>query len=131
MKKVFICLLTFLLISTFALSTFAENAENYTCEVGNVTVIFDETTPFDAVTREAVAHKLVHGDDGTATYNIWCTLFGHDYITSGVTAITHCVEPKQPRCLEEYFTVQACEDCDDVIITRTGFAYITCCPNDA
>ena len=131
MKKAFVCLLTFLLICTFVLSAFAENAEIYTYEIGNITVVFDETSPFDAAMREAVAYKLVHGDDGAATYNIWCTLFGHDYITSGATTITHCVEPDQPRCLEEYFLVQACEDCDHVIVERTGWKYITCCPNDA
>ena len=131
MKKFIVGLMALLLISTFALSAFAENAEIYTYKIDSVTVVFDETTPFNAATREAVAHKLVHGDDGAATYNIWCTLFGHDYITSGVTAITHCVESTQPRCLEEYFLVQACEDCDHVIVERTGYSFITCCPNDA
>ena len=131
MKKIFVALMVLLLISTFTLSAFAKNAKTYTYEINNITVIFDETSPFDAAIREAVAYKLVHGDDGAATYNIWCTLFGHDYITSGATTITHCVEPDQPRCFQEFFTVQACEDCDHVIVERTGFMYITCCPNDA
>lgn len=131
MRKIFVCLLTFLLISTFALSAFAENAETYTYEINNITVIFDETSPFDAATREAVAYTLVYGDDGVAACGILCTLFGHDYITSGATTITHCAAPDQPRCLEEYFLVQACEDCDHTIVERTGFMYITCCPNDA
>ena len=127
MKKVFIALLTFLLIATFSLSAFAASDENYIYEIENVTVVFDGDTTFDATTRELVAHKLVHGDDGIATYGFLCALLGHKYEVSGVTTVTHCVRDTQPRCLEECFTVEACTRCDDTIVTRTGFSYITCC----
>lgn len=131
MKKFFTVLLTFLLIFTFSLSAFAASEEICTYEIGNVTVIFDENDALDAATREALAHMLAsgsYGEDNVVTYNLLCTLFGHKYETSGATTITHCVEPDQPRCLQETFTVQLCTRCDDTIVERTGWSYITCCP---
>ena len=131
MKKIFVVLLTFLLILTFSLSAFAASEEIYTYEIGNVTVIFDETDTLNAATREALAHLLASGNYNSgdaATYNLLCTLFGHKYETSGATTITHCAQESQPRCLEECFTVQLCTRCDDTIVERTGWSYITCCP---
>ena len=131
MKKIIVVLLTLLLIATFSLSTFAESVEVYTYEFGNVTVIFDQNSPLDAATRELVAHKLVYGDENVATYGFLCALLNHDYEESSASVITHCAQSMQPRCLEEFFNVQTCTRCDDVVLTRTGFRYITCCPNDA
>ena len=131
MRKIFIVLLTFLLIFTFSLSTFAASEEIYTYGIGNVTIIFDETDALDAATRETIAYRLAsgnYGNENIATYNLLCTLFGHKYEQSGATTITHCASDTQPRCLEEYFTVQLCTRCDDTIVERTGWSYITCCP---
>lgn len=123
--------MTILLVYTFSLSSIAASEEGNIYNIGNITVVFDENNNFDTDTREALAHMLASGnyDNGNiATYNLLCTLFGHKYETTGVTTITHCVEPDQPRCLEECFTVQVCSRCEDRIVERTGFRYITCCP---
>ena len=131
MKKIFVVLLTFLLTLTFSLSAFAASEEIYTYEIGNVTVIFDETDTFNAATREALAHMLAsgsYGEQDTATYNLLCTLFGHKYQTSGATTVTHCAQVSQPRCLEECFAVTTCTRCDETTVERTGWRYITCCP---
>ena len=128
MKKVFITLLTLLLLSTFSLSAFAVNEEVYTYNIGNMTIIFDEADTFDAATREAIAHKLANGNEHISSYGLLCTLFGHNYEEKAVTTVTHCVEPDQPRCLQECFIVQVCSRCEDTIVERTGFRYITCCP---
>lgn len=131
MKKTFVFLLTLLLVIVFSLSAFAKTEEIYIYEIDNVTIVFDENDTFDATTRQAVAQMLVNGKEEFATYNLLCTLFDHNYEQKGVTTITHCVHADQPRCLEEYFVVQVCSRCEDTIVTRTGFSYITCCPNDA
>ncbi len=128
MKRSFVLLLTLVLVFAFSLSSFASEKEPYVYNIENVTIIFDENDTFDAATREMVAHKLVHGDEDVAPYGLICTLFGHDYEQKGVTTITHCVYSEQPRCLEEYFIVQVCSRCEDTIVERTGFRYITCCP---
>ena len=127
-KKISIFLLILVLIFSFSLSAFAQTKEVYVYNIGNVTVIFDESDTFDADTREVIAHKLVHGDDGATSYGLMCTLFGHKYDEKTVTTITHCVEPDQPRCLEEHFIVQVCSRCDDTIVERIGYTYINCCP---
>lgn len=129
MKKAFVVILTLILLCTFSVSTLAATDEVYIYDIGSVTVIFNENDTWDATTREAIAHRLVYGNDDTSTtYNLLCSLFGHKYETKGVTAITHCVFDEAPRCLEEYFDLSLCSRCDDQLIERTGFRYIYCCP---
>ena len=128
MKKVITLFLVIMLISIFSLSAFATSEEIYVYEINNVSIIFDKNDAFDASTREMIAHKLAHDDDAVTPYGLMCTLFGHKYEASGVTTITHCVEPTDPRCLEEYFYVQVCTRCEDSIVERTGLSYISCCP---
>ena len=131
MKKILALLLALLFITIFSLTAFATTEENNVYNIGNVTVVFDEENPFDATTLEALAHMLAsgsYGEDNVATYNLLCTLFGHKYQTSGVTTVTHCAQSIQPRCLEEYFAVTTCTRCDETIVERTGWSYITCCP---
>ena len=130
MRKTLALFLALLLITIFTLTAFAATEESNIYNIGNVTVVFDEENPFDAATLEALAHMLAshNTDEDVATYNLICTLFGHNYETSGAITITHCAQSIQPRCLEEYFTVQVCSRCDNAIVERTGFCYITCCP---
>lgn len=129
MKKTIIVITTLLLICTFSISSFAITEETYVYNFGATTVIFDENDTWDASTREAVAHRLVYGDDDTsATYNLWCNMFGHKYETKGVTTVTHCAQESQPRCLEETFDVSLCSRCQNQVIERTGYCYIYCCP---
>ena len=126
MKKTLIFILTISLIFAMSFSSFAAN-ETYAYNYGNVTVVFDETTPFSAEQRENIANKLVNGADNTATYGLWCTLFGHDYVEDTVMTVTHCVNPTQPRCLEEYFDIGECSRCGDTYTNRISYAYIVCC----
>ena len=128
MKKLFALLLSLLLITIFSLSAFAASTEAYVYEIDNVTVIFDKNNTLDATTREMIAHKLLHGDEDATTYGLMCTLFGHKYEVTGVITVTHCAQSIQPRCLEEYFDVSVCTRCEDTIVDRTGWSYITCCP---
>ena len=129
MKKILIAFIALLLICTSTVPAFATAEETYVYDIGTVTVIFDENDTWDAATREAIAHRLVYGDeDAGTTYNLLCSLFGHKYETKGVTAITHCVQSSQPRCLEEVFDLSLCSRCGDQLTERTGFRYIYCCP---
>lgn len=129
MKKIFLAFIALLLVCTFTFPSFAATEETYVYDMGTVTIIFDENDTWDAATREAIAHRLVYGDEDTSTtYNLLCTLFGHKYETKAVTAITHCVMDEAPRCLEEYFDLSLCSRCGDQVIERFGFCYIYCCP---
>ena len=129
MKKILIVFIALLLVCSFTSPSFATAEEIYVYNLGTVTVIFDENDTWDAATREAIAHRLVYGDeDADTTYNLLCNLFGHKYETKGVTAITHCVQSSQPRCLEEIFDLSLCSRCGDQVTERVGFCYIYCCP---
>ena len=107
-------------------TSFASN-ETYTYEYGNITIIFEQTTPFSSEQRANIAYKLINGTDNTNTYGLWCTLFGHDYVEDSVKTITHCVNDTQPRCLEEYFEIGECSRCGDTYTNRISYGYITCC----
>ncbi|MBQ8340586.1 MAG: hypothetical protein IJY16_09090 [Clostridia bacterium] len=129
MRKILAMLIALLLFCTFTVSSFATAEETYAYELNGITVIFNAEDTWDAATREAVAHRLVYGDEGDAsTYNLLCTLFGHKYETRTVTTITHCVLSEEPRCLEEHFEVTLCSRCDDSIVERLAYCYIYCCP---
>lgn len=129
MKNLFILMMALLLICAFSVSSFAATEETYVYDMGSVTVIFEGNDTWDAATREAVAHRLVYGEnDDSTTYNLLCNLFGHKYETKGVTAITHCAQSSQPRCLEETFNISLCSRCDDQLTERTSYCYIYCCP---
>ena len=127
MKKILIFILTISLVFVMSFSSFASN-ETYTYNYGNITVVFDETTPFSEEQRVNIADKLVNGADNTATYGLWCTLFGHDYVEDTVMTVTHCVNDTQPRCLEENFEIGECSRCGDTYTNRIAYTYITCCP---
>ena len=129
MKKILVTAMAILLVCTFSISTFAATEETYIYTIGEVTVIFDKNDTWDATTREAIVHRLTHGnDDASTTYNLLCSLFGHKYETKGVTTITHCVLDEAPRCLEETFDLSLCSRCDDQLVERTSYGYIFCCP---
>lgn len=129
MKKLLIVCLSLLLACMFSVSAFAADEEIYTYDFGSVTVIFDENDTWDAKTREIIAERLAGGeaDDGIATCNLICSLFGHDYETKSVTTITHCARAEQPRCLKEIFDLSLCSRCEDQQVTRVAYWYTTCC----
>ena len=127
MKKTLLLIFTISLAFAMCFSSFASN-DTYTYEYTNITIIFDEATPFSAEQRENIANKLVNGTDDTSTYGLMCTLFGHKYVEDVVTTITHCVSDTQPRCLEEDFEIGECSRCGDTYTNRISYRYITCCP---
>jgi hypothetical protein len=127
MKKTLIFILSISLAFALSFSSFASN-KTYVYEYDNITVVFDETTPFSLEQRKNIADKIVNGTENTATYGLWCTLFGHDYVEDTVMTITHCVNDTQPRCLEEYFDIGECSRCGDTYANRISYGYITCCP---
>jgi hypothetical protein len=126
MKKTLIFILSISLAFAFCFSSLATN-ETYIYEYDNITVVFDETTPFSLEQRKNIADKIVNGTEDTATYGLWCTLFGHSYVEDTVMTITHCVNDTQPRCLEEYFDIGECSRCGDTYTNRISYRYITCC----
>ena len=126
-KKITFVILALMVIATMSLHSFASNSQ-YIYTIENTTVIFDEATTLNEESRLHIANLLVNGDDGTTTYGLMCTLFGHKLESNMVSTITHCVEATDPRCLEETYLVDTCTRCDYATTERIGYGYITCCP---
>ena len=128
MKKIISFMLFIIIVCTFCLSAYA-GTEVYTYKIDNTTVIFNQDTNFSEQQRAYISEIIVNGDSDATTYGLMCTLFGHKYgQQESATAITHCAQASQPRCLEEYFLISMCTRCEHTEVEQVGAIYIECCP---
>lgn len=114
--------------STFGVSAYEIAGNTYLIE--DVTVIFDTDSQLSIEQQERIAQLLVNPEYGTSQANLICNIFGHKNTTEGVSTITHKATTYNPRCLEEFFTITICSRCDETVVERNGYGYITCCPED-
>ena len=126
-KNLFAILLALtLLICTFVMPTSAKGSteDNTNVEI----IIIDEVS---AKTKEKIEKHFANGtsveNDGTATYGLTCTLFGHKLENSVVETITHKVSTTAPRCLKRTYLYEACTRCDYETSTLAKSEYIFCC----
>ncbi len=134
MKKIISILMSILMIMS-AMCIFASAASEadntYTCVIDGCehTVIFEESVP--AEKQEMIAQKLIGiYDDSAQTYGLGCILFGHDYVYTQSSYITHKVKVYEPRCRKSTYDITYCEDCDYMEQTLVKTEYIYCCPVD-
>lgn len=119
------------LVSLFCVTSVSAGAQGV--EDGTVTVTVNETVfIFDADTTEEFRDKFIEDyfnseDDGTTSYGLTCTLFGHKIETTSVTAVTHKVLSTSPRCRREIYDVDNCTRCDYTKSTLKTSSYIVCC----
>jgi len=110
------------------MSAYAEDKSENT-----VTVIVNEVEfIFDADTTEEFRDKFIadyfNVDNGdTSAYGLTCTLFGHKYEESIVTAIIHKDKATDPRCLRQTYKMEACTRCTYAQKTLISQVYISCC----
>ena len=130
MKKLLTTLLATILVLCACFSSSANQAVGNVYEIGDKTIIFDEASAFSVEEQQHIAELIVNPENQASTYGLVCTLFGHKNTSETVVSITHCVEPKSPRCLQELFAVTTCSRCDESTVVSTGYSYITCCPED-
>ncbi len=128
MKKSIVLLTIVALMFVMTTSVFANTEADtpYVYRYDNITVIFEENTPFDSAQREHIALVLTQGDAEAAPCGILC-LFGHKYETGIVRTITHNVNSTQPKCMEETFEIGECTRCGDTTVDRLGYDFIVCC----
>lgn len=128
MKKLTSFLLAILIIMNISFSVNAANSSTqFTYSFENITVIFDESTPFSETSRFNIANFIIFGEKNSQTYGLTCTLFGHDYITDYVTTITHNVCESQPKCLREVMEIGECSRCGDTYTNVINSQLVTCC----
>lgn len=128
MKKIIALIMTVVLaFSVMSVSVYAEDAaENIIVTVDNVEFIFEAGTSED-FRNKFIADYFNTEDDGTETYGLTCTLFGHNLETSTSIVITHKVNSTSPRCLQEKYLSEACTRCDYTSKTLVSSTYIVCC----
>lgn len=130
MKKVISIALATILILCVCISSSANQSFGNVYEIENKTIIFDETSAFSVEEQQHIAELIANPENQVSTYGLVCTLFGHKNTSETVVSITHCVNADDPRCLQELFAVTTCSRCDESTVERTGYSYITCCPED-
>ena len=131
MKKfISLCLATILCLS-FAFSVNATGGTVYS--YNGVDVVFEENSLLSESVKIQVAEMLVNGasaQEDIATYNLWCSLFGHNNTTESVTTIQHKVDTVAPRCLSQIWELNVCTRCENVEETLLTQKYIDCCPEE-
>lgn len=130
MKKIISILLAISLFVAFYITPVAGESGNNIYTIDNKTIIFDEASAFTVEEQQVIAELLANSDQVHSTYGLMCTLFGHKNTTETVQTITHCVDTKSPRCLQENFAVTTCSRCGETTTERVSYRFITCCPED-
>ena len=125
MKKIISFLLCAIIACTCSLSAFAKNETINSSEEKEVIEFIYEEEISEELKAKIENHLLNGGEQNTR--GLGCVLFGHDLITTTTIKITHKAKTSTPRCLEEVYEVQTCEDCDYVKSTLLDSTYIYCC----
>ncbi|MBE6542262.1 MAG: hypothetical protein E7672_07435 [Ruminococcaceae bacterium] len=113
-----------ILASSLLLAGLSVSASNITYEKE---VIFEEDSIFTEAEKEIIIASVNGEHIEHTTYGLKCVLFGHTYKTEIVTVITHKERDARPRCLEEIFEWEICEECSDRQTTLIGQSFIDCC----
>jgi len=107
------------------------NANDTITGNSDYTVIFAEDSCFDEHEKEQIIKHLTDSaTNGATTYNLLCTLFGHNYQTEFVSGVRHKVYDAAPRCIEEVYELQICTRCSDVQSNLISYSSIFCCPEE-
>lgn len=129
MKKIIALIMVVVsLFSVMSMSAYAENKSENTV----VVTVNDVEFVFDADTTEEFRDKFIadyfnEDNDDTSAYGLTCTLFGHKYEESIVTAIIHKKKATDPRCLRQTYSMEACTRCTYARKTLISQVYISCC----
>lgn len=130
MKKIIAFVLSMIMTLSFCLSVSAADVNN-TYYYGDIEIIFAEDSTLSEEMKPKIADYVVNGDDGTSTYNLLCTLFGHKETTELIATISHKVSPTHPRCLRQTWEVTGCTRCEEALgMVLLSESYITCCEED-
>ena len=122
MKKLIAILLSAMFIFS-AMSVTVNATDSF--DEPHIEFIFEDGTSLEIQNR--IIADLTGENDGTATYGLTCTLFGHKLETGTTSAITHNAKTTAPRCKQETFSYEICTRCDYSEYTLLSSTYINCC----
>ena len=125
-KKILSLLLAFAIFSCVLIMP-ANAAEKETHDHIEI-VILNEDIPEEVKERIIAFYTNGGGEkEGTATYGLTCTLFGHKLETTELYTIYHEVRETSPRCLKKTYDYSFCTRCDYEESVLVGNKYIACC----
>ena len=131
MKRFIAIILVLVFIFSVSLISSAHSETTNTVYVGDITVEFGTNSIFNHEEQQMLATYLVNNKNSNtsaSTYNLLCTLLGHNTTTESVTIIEHCVSDTAPRCLRTIQEVTVCTRCETVIDTNIiSKVYVFCC----
>jgi hypothetical protein len=130
MKKAIAVLMVFVIIVCTTLSVSADEVVGNIYEIEDVTVVFDPDSQLSTEQQEMIAQLIVNPEYGTSQANLICNIFGHKNTQESVSTVTHMAKETNPRCFQEFFIITVCSRCNESTVERTGYRYITCCPED-
>lgn len=123
---IFLCI-TF----SLSLSAYSSTSPEFVYAKEGVSVIFSNDSVLPLEKKQLIADRLVFGyksgEESISTYSL-CWLLGHDLSTEGVIIVDHKVFSTVPRCVEKYYNVETCSNCDYINETLISTNYIYCCP---
>ncbi len=122
MKKIIAILLSTMFI--FGAMSVSANAAD-SLEAPHIEFFFEDGTSPEIQSR--IIADLTGENEGTATYGLTCTLFGHKLETGSTTQITHNARTTAPRCLRQIYSYEICTRCDYSEFTLVGSTYTSCC----
>ena len=126
-KLIYMFIATAIILSCLCISASANDIFTYETHETHCTVeIHDDNMSYEK--KQAIANRLIGADEyEVAPANIWCDIFGHDYLYTTSTVVTHKARTTAPRCKQQLYDVTYCEDCDYMQQTLVSTSYIYCC----
>lgn len=125
-KRVFSFLITLaILFCVVIIPANAEEVENH----NHIEIIIENENISEETKTKIIAFYTNGGEEseGSVTYGLTCTLFGHKLESSAVSTITHKVRSTSPRCLKKIYNYESCTRCDYENSILASEIYIVCC----
>lgn len=129
MKRILLSGLTIFFLIAIPINIYADYENTIKYEKNDVTIIFQSDTPFSAEKQLYFVELLTSEDlnDEKISYNLLCSIFGHEYVIDNTVKITHKVRDSGERCLEEIYELGECSRCGDTYTDVISSYYINCC----
>lgn len=129
MKRILLFGLTIFFLIAIPINIYADYENTIQYEKNDVTIIFQSNTPFSAEKQLYFVELLTSADlnDARISYNLLCSILGHEYVVDNIVKITHKVRDSGLRCLEETYKIGECSRCGDTYANVINSRYIICC----
>lgn len=129
MKKLTLVLLfAICIVSLFDNSVFADDYWSYDFLINGIEVNISSEEEISETFAYNIAHRIVFEDEIIDSINgTYCNIYGHTFVYTTATTITHRYYSSAPRCVEKKYKVSTCSVCGYETRTLTSSSRIYCC----